>query len=36
MRDKPKSGMSKKTKKHPDEREDKKLVKEMVKKKCMK
>jgi hypothetical protein len=36
MRDKPKSGMNKKAKKHSDEREDKKLAKDMVKKKCMK
>jgi hypothetical protein len=37
MRDKPKSGMSKKApKKHSDIKEDKKLVKKMVKKSCIK
>lgn len=37
MRDKPKSGMSKKAnKKHPDVKEDKRLVKKMVKKSCLK
>lgn len=37
MRDKPKGGMTqKKNKKHPDEKQDKALVKKMVKKKCMK
>jgi hypothetical protein len=37
MRDKPKSGMKKRqNKKHPDVREDKKLVKDMVKKGCLK
>jgi hypothetical protein len=34
MKDKPKSGMSKK--RHTDEKEDKKLIKKMVKKPCMK
>ena len=37
MRDKPKSGMKRKqVKKHPDIRDDKKLVKGMVKEKCLK
>lgn len=39
MKDKPKSGMSKKPSKkmkHMDVKEDKKLVKKMVKKDCMK
>ena len=38
MRDKPKSGMGKKPKKkeHTDVREDKKLVKKMVKGSCLK
>jgi len=37
MRDKPKSGMKKKqNKKHMDVQEDKKLVKDMVKGKCLK
>lgn len=36
MKDKPKMGMSKKPKKHKDVVEDKKLVKKMVKKDCMK
>ena len=38
MRDKPKGGMRQKTKKvkHDDVKQDKKLVKKMVKKDCMK
>ena len=37
MRDKPKSGRKRKqVKKHPDIRDDKKLVKGMVKEKCLK
>lgn len=38
MKDKPKSGMTvkKKTKMHTDMKEDKKLVKKMVKGKCIK
>lgn len=37
MKDKPKSGMSKKpSSKHMDEKQDKKMVKKMVKGDCMK
>lgn len=36
MRDKPKGGMRQKSKEHKDVKQDKKLVKKMVKKNCLK
>ncbi len=36
MRDKPKGGMTQKSKAHKDVKQDKKMVKKMVKKDCLK